>query len=127
MKEKHLLGGEHTVGNAYGNENSFRQRKLIEEFFQTRYCEDVGIDSLARSLCLSVPQTHRVVKKIFGESFQKILVKQRMEHACMLIKQKTFSLTEIAYRCGYTSYNGFLSAFKNYMGKTPKEYEKSLG
>ena len=34
-----------------------------------------------------------------------------------------FDVSEIAYLCGYTSYNGFLSAFKSYTGKT---YEKSL-
>jgi len=42
----------------------------------------------------------------------------------MLIKQHDLPLADIAYRCGYTSYNGFLSAFKNYTGITPKEYMK---
>ena len=54
-------------------------------------------------------------------------MKQRIEHACMLIKRRDLPLSEIAYLSGYTSYNGFLSAFKSYMGKTPKEYEKTLG
>jgi AraC-like DNA-binding protein len=53
-------------------------------------------------------------------------MKQRIEHACMLIKQNELPLAEIAFLCGYTSYNGFLSAFKGYTGKAPKEYEKSI-
>lgn len=109
-----------------GSENSFRQRKIVEAFFQQRYHEEIGIADLAKELCLSVPHTHRVVKKVFDAGFKKTLMKQRMEHACMLIKQKGMPLAEIAYRCGYTSYNGFLAAFKGYMGKTPKEYEKNL-
>jgi len=107
-------------------ENSFRQRKIVEAFFQQRYHEEVGIEALAKELCLSVAQTHRVVKKVFDGGFKKTLMKQRIEHACMLIKQRSFTLTEIAFCCGYTSYNGFLAAFKSYMGKTPKEYEKTL-
>jgi AraC-like DNA-binding protein/mannose-6-phosphate isomerase-like protein (cupin superfamily) len=108
------------------NENSFRQRKIVEAFFQQRYHEEVGIEDLASELCLSVPHTHRVVKRVFDGGFKKTLIKQRIEHACMLIKQQKYTLTEVAYRCGYTSYNGFLAAFKSYTGKIPKEYEKSV-
>ena len=104
----------------------FKQRRIVEEFFQKRYNEEVSIDDLARELCLSVSHTHRVVKRVFNDGFKKTLMKQRIEHACMLIKQKNLTLTEIAYLCGYTSYNGFLSAFKSHLGKSPKEYEKSV-
>ncbi len=104
----------------------FRQRRIVEEFFQKRYNEEVSIDDLAKELCLSVSHTHRVVKKVFNEGFKKTLMKQRLEHACMLIKQKNLTLTEIAFLCGYTSYNGFLSAFKSHLGKSPKEYERSV-
>jgi len=108
------------------SENSFKQRETVEVFFQNRFTEEVGIEDLARELCLSIPQSHRVVKKVFEEGFKKTLIKQRIEHACMLIKQRNLPLNEIACRCGYTSYNGFLSAFKSYTGKTPKEYEKFM-
>ena len=108
------------------SESGIGQRKTVEEFFQKRYHENVSINDLAKALCLSVPQTHRIVKKVFDEGFKKTLMKQRIEHACMLIKQKSLTLSDIAERCGYTSYNGFLSAFKSHMGKTPKEYEKAI-
>lgn len=126
IKEQHLPYKEQTVRGVSENENSLKQRKRVEEFFQKRYDEDISIEDLAKELCLSVPHTHRIVKKVFTDGFKKTLMKQRIEHACMLIKQGNLTLTEIGYRCGYTSYNGFLSAFKNYVGKTPKEYEKSI-
>ena len=126
IKEHNFLYKEQPVRGVSESENGFRQRKIVEEFFQKRYDEEVCIEDLAKQLCLSVPHTHRIVKKIFDEGFKKTLMKQRVEHACMLIKQGNLTLTEIAYRCGYTSYNGFLSAFKSYMKKTPKEYEKFI-
>ena len=126
IKEHHLPYKEQTVRGVSESENSFRQRKTVEEFFQKRYNEEISIEDLAKELCLSVPQTHRIVKRVFDAGFQKTLMKQRIEHACMLIKQDNLTLNEIAYLCGYTSYNGFLSAFKSYIGKTPKEYEKSV-
>ena len=126
IKKQNRLTDSQVVGDSYESENSFKQRKVVEEFFQRKYNQQVGIEDLAKDLCISIPQTHRVVKKIFGVGFKKILTKQRITHACMLIKSKTISLEEVAYQSGYTSYNGFLSAFKNYMGKSPKEYEKEL-
>lgn len=104
----------------------FKQRRIVEEFFQKRYNEEISIENLAKELCLSVSHTHRVVKKIFNDGFKKTLMKQRIEHACMLIKQKNLTLNEIAFLCGYTSYNGFLAAFKSHLGKSPKEFEKSV-
>jgi len=125
IKEHVLLHEEQNIQITTENEYSFKQQKIVEAFFQKRYSEEIGIEDLAAELCLSVPHTHRIVKKVFDEGFKKTLIKQRIEHACMLIKQHDLSLPEIAYSCGYTSYNGFLAAFKNYMGKTPKEYKKS--
>ena len=126
IREHHLPYQEQLPRVAAENENSARQRKKVEEFFQKRYHQEISIEDLAEELCLSVPHTHRIVKKVFDEGFKKTLIKQRIEHACMLIKQRDLPLAEIAVCCGYTSYNGFLSAFKSYMGKTPKEYEKSI-
>lgn len=126
MQEQRLPEEDETVGEGSVGENTVNQRKIVEAFFQTRYHQNIRIGDLARELCLSVPQTHRVVKRIFNAGFQKTLMKQRMEHACMLIKQHSTSLEEVAYLCGYTSYNGFLSAFKSHTGKTPKEYEMAL-
>jgi AraC-like DNA-binding protein len=126
IKENNYLNDNQTISDYYENKNSVKQRRIVEVFFQKRYNEQVGIEDLSEALCLSVPQTHRIVKKIFGVGFKKILTKQRIAHACMLIKSKGVNLNEVAYLSGYTSYNGFLSAFKNYVGKSPKEYEKSI-
>ena len=126
VKQQTLPYEEQTIRIPSESENSFKQREIVEAFFQKRFNEEISIEDLAKELCLSVPQSHRIVKKVFDAGFKKTLIKQRIEHACMLIKQRNLPLTEIACQCGYTSYNGFLSAFKSYMGKTPKEYEKSI-
>lgn len=126
IREQHRPDREQPVRVLSESENRFGQRKKIEAFFQNRYHEQICIEDLANELCLSVPQTHRIVKKVFETGFKQTLIKQRIEHACMLIKQRELSLTEIACRCGYTSYNGFLAAFKSYTGKTPMEYKKTI-
>ena len=88
IKKNNLLSENQIASDSYESENSFKQRRIVEDFFQRRYNEQIGIEDLAEKLCLSVPQTHRIVKKIFGVGFKKILTKQRIDHACMLIKNK---------------------------------------
>ena len=95
-----------------------------EEFFYNRYKERVTINDLAKSLYLSVSQTARVVRRVFGMSFKEVLLKQRIENAVMLIEKGNLSFDEIALDSGYNSYNGFFSAFKKYTGQTPEEYKK---
>ena len=126
IKEINRLSSLQINNTTFESENAFKQRKIVEEFFQKRYNEQIGIEDLAKELCLSIPQTHRIVKKIFSVGFKKTLMKQRIEHALMLIKHGKEKIADIAVLCGYDSYNGFLSAFKSYTGKAPKEYEKTL-
>ena len=37
-----------------------------------------------------------------------------------------FSLTEIAFQCGFSDYSNFLRAFKKVTGTSPKEYRKKM-
>lgn len=101
------------------------QKATIDAFFANRYAEKITIKDLAKELYKSVPQTHRIVKSYFNSTFKAVLVKQRMEQACILARQGEKTMSEIALLCGYSSYNGFLSAFKKHTSLTPEEYKSS--
>ena len=102
------------------------QKKMIEMFLYKRYGEKVTIEDLARTIYRSVPQTHRIIKKYFGDTFKSILTKQRMEQARMMLGRSGVSIAEIAAASGYSSYGGFLAAFKRYASMTPEEYRSSF-
>ena len=124
IEKKPSIGGAKAKNGNKIYKESHEQKKIIESFFLTRYGENVTIEDLARALYKSVPQTHRIVKRYFNESFKTVLVKQRIEQACILIKQGESKFCNVALSCGYSSYNGFLVAFKQYTGQTPEEYAK---
>jgi AraC-like DNA-binding protein len=53
----------------------------------------------------------------------------RIEEAKNLIGQgetDSFTLQSISFRCGFSSQNTFIRAFKNATGKTPSTYLKSV-
>lgn len=118
---------EETAHDAHSLKDIQEQKKIIEAFFFYRFGENVTIEDLAREIYRSVPQTHRIVKNYFNDNFKTILIKQRMEQACMLVKQGKMKFGDVALACGYNSYNGFLAAFRKYTGKTPEEYRSAVG
>ncbi|MBQ2967856.1 MAG: helix-turn-helix transcriptional regulator [Clostridia bacterium] len=65
-------------------------------------------------------------KKITGKTPNAFLTELRIKHATFLIEiyANTFSLQQIAERCGYTDYIYFSKKFKVVMGMSPSEYKK---
>ncbi|MFR6330218.1 MAG: helix-turn-helix domain-containing protein [Eisenbergiella sp.] len=49
-----------------------------------------------------------------------------MEHACRLIQERKYLISEISCRLSFENAYYFAQVFKRYMGMTPSEYEKSL-
>jgi YesN/AraC family two-component response regulator len=45
-----------------------------------------------------------------------------MDKAVILLKGTTLSIEEIAAMLGYSNHSNFYKAFKEYYGKTPREY-----
>lgn len=91
---------------------------IISEFFVNHYNEDVTVDDLARDLHLCTKQTDRLVQRVMGESFSKVLLRFRIETAKRLLQtDPTLTLAEVAEAVGYGSYNGFWKAFRRFEKK----------
>ena len=63
-----------------------------------------------------------LLHKETGRKFTEILLEKRMERAVLLMKNTTLSIEEISAMLGYSNHSNFYKAFKNYYGKSPREY-----
>ncbi len=97
------------------------RRCLIENYISSNFATSGTIDGLCEHLNLCRRQTDRTVKRLFGESYQKLIIQKRMEVAEILIGRTNMPFTEISKRVGYDSYAGFYSAIKKFFCKTPEE------
>lgn len=61
-------------------------------------------------------------KKSLGMSFSKLVLKQRMERAGLLLRASNMSIEQIAYMLGYADASNFHKAFSAYYGRTPHQY-----
>ncbi len=95
---------------------------VIEEYVNRNYNGDISLRSLSKILNLCEKQTSRVVKKEFGVTFRELVAKTRYSAAIYLLTNTDASISEIATRIGYDTYNGFYSLFVSKSGMSPEEY-----
>ena len=63
-----------------------------------------------------------LLHKETGRTFTEILIEKRMERAVLLMKSTTLSIEDISAMLGYSNHSNFYKAFKEYYGKTPREF-----
>ena len=93
----------------------------ILTYIQSNFAS-VTIKSVAQHFHYSDRQIGRIVRNCTGLTFEKLLLKLRMEHAAKLLQQKNFSIETISAVVGYATSCSFYRAFGKYYGCTPREF-----
>ncbi len=97
---------------------------LIEECFLYEY-RTLSLPTLAARLHLSPRQTQRILKNIYGSTFQKMKNEARLSAAIAELQSKA-SITAIAETLGFSSPEHFTHAFRTYYGCSPRAWRKTL-
>ena len=100
--------------------------QVLEEavlFLQNNYVDPLmSMDTVCDELGISISYLSTLFKKMLDTSFNKYLVKLRMEKAKELLKFSHSKIYEIATKVGYNDVYYFSYSFKKYTGISPKEY-----
>ena len=65
-----------------------------------------------------------LLRRETGRTFSEILLEQRMTRAACLLRGTPLSIENIAAMLGYRDSSNFYKAFREYYGKSPREYIK---
>ena len=66
-----------------------------------------------------------LLRRVTGKTFSEISLEQRMRRAEILLKCTKLPVEDIALMLGYSSSSNFYKAFREYFGKSPREYLKA--
>ena len=86
---------------------------------------DFDVVQLADALAVSKSSQYRKMKIATGLSPIEFIRNIRLKHGSQLLKDKSISVAEVAYECGFSNPKYFATCFKEEFGVTPKEYQKS--
>ena len=88
--------------------------------------EDLTVDDIASSMCMSRITFYNKWKLLMGEAPKYLISRIRMEKARELLESGKFSVTMVAEMVGMRNLKNFRGRYKEYFGKTPKEFMKKV-
>lgn len=94
----------------------------IDSFLNDKFGEQVFLKDLAKELCLSNRQVSRIISKIYGVSFSKILAQTRLRKAEILLLKTDKSILDICQSVGFINESSFFTLFKKQYGCTPLQF-----
>ena len=106
-------------------ENSDRI-KLLYDFVQENYSRKITLTEISSLLNMSNVSFNRFIKKSTNKTFVDYLNDVRIEHSARLLAEEDYSVSEIAYRCGFNNIANFNRIFKKSKGRTPSQYRKDF-
>ena len=86
--------------------------------------ESVTLKDIAAHFSYHPNYISSLLHKELGKTFSQIVLEHRMERAVILLKGTTLSIEEISSMLGYSNTSNFYKAFREYYGKSPREYMK---
>ncbi|MFI3237436.1 MAG: AraC family transcriptional regulator [Lachnospiraceae bacterium] len=104
-------------------ESSDSMLDLIREIDAT-LLYDCSIDDMAKKANYSYDHFRHKFKQVTGKSPYAYIQNRKMEHACALLSEQTYTCTEIAQLLGYSSSSQFCKIFKKELGVSPTLYQK---
>ena len=98
-------------------------RKFAEQIEAVYADPEYNVEKLSETLGLSRGHLHRKIKELTGTAPVEFLRIYRLNKATQLLRQNAYTVSEVAYRTGFSSPAYFSKCFKAVYGVTPTEYQ----
>ena len=99
--------------------------KHFEECLEKRYQDpDLSVEDIGQDMCLSRVQLYRRVKAISGKTPVELIREKRLAHAHALLTDESLTVSEVAYRVGFSAPSYFTKCYREFYGIAPSENKK---
>lgn len=105
------------------------ENKLLDEILQyikLNIDEKLTVDSLSRQFCMSNSTLHSLFKKNLDITVKNHINELKLDKSKELIKNSTYTVSEISEMLGFSSIHYFSKKFKSSFGISPTQYSKSI-
>ena len=96
------------------------------KYIKENLTSDLSLEAIAEYAGFSPIHFHNLFKASTGRTPHEYVEEQRIRKAAEMLTTTNYTLTEIAYECGFSSQSYFSYAFKRKMNKTPKKYAEEV-
>lgn len=96
----------------------------VSAYVSASYSEDLSLASLSRRFSVSESHLSRKFKDVSGMGLNEYITLVRVMNAERLLREGTYTITEVATLCGFNDSNYFSTVFKRIKGMTPLRFAK---
>ena len=96
-----------------------------ENYIEDHLSEKITLTDITNELGISKYHFHRIFRKQSQEPLNKFITRIKMERSAIYLSvNSSISITEIAYRYGYSESSTYNRAFKKHFGISPLKFRK---
>ncbi|MBD2463080.1 helix-turn-helix transcriptional regulator [Oscillatoria sp. FACHB-1407] len=101
----------------------YKLREAIA-YIHEHLSEEISLEAIASHLHMSQYYFCHLFKQSMGISPYQYVLRQRIDKAKQLLKQRHLAITDVALECGFANQTHFTKHFRKLMGTTPKAYRE---
>jgi AraC-like DNA-binding protein len=115
-----ILSCGFTANNRYDTD---RINEVLQ-FIMENYTNEIYIEEIASKLNMSEASFSRYFKHHTRKTFSNYVTEIRIGHACRLLMEDNYNVTEICYLSGFDNLSNYYRHFKRHIGVNPTDYRK---
>lgn len=97
------------------------------QYINTNYCMPLKLTHVAREAGMSVSCLERAFKKTLSVTYSVYLNKVRIARAIQMLEEKVeFSISEIAFACGFSNQYHFARMFRKMTKVSPRDFKRAV-
>lgn len=105
------------------NKEEKEKNAFVNSFLQCieRHISDsnLSVEDIGEEMCLSRVQLYRKIKLMTGKTPVEIIREERLKRAKVLLCDSSLSISEVAYKVGFSAPSYFTKCYKDYFGSVP--------
>jgi AraC family transcriptional regulator len=129
MLAVHLLryyeSSEHSAMRHKGGLTPLQIQRVVE-YINARLTDELGLIELAAIAGLSPHHFGEAFKTSMGTSPHRYVIERRVQHASELLRERDYSIAEIAHAAGFSNQSHLTANFRRLTGLTPGRFRRSL-
>lgn len=106
------------------NHKASSKINAIFMYIQQNFKDQITMESVAEFAHMNPSAFSRYFKRRTFKTFKEFLNEIRVSHACKLLMEEQFNITQVCYESGFNNISNFNRQFKKIKGLTPVEYQK---
>jgi transcriptional regulator GlxA family with amidase domain len=84
-----------------------------------------SIVTLASNACMSLSKFRKLFQHIYGQNVYDYHLNARIEYAKKLLLENELTITQIAYKVGFSHHQSFIKTFMKYTQLSPNTYRQT--